>query len=506
MGNKIATEEDYWMCSGGIMPAQMQSIQRIAEQKDSKKYLIKSDTATASIGDFVCKWVMLIMALIAAVIAVLIVATGGAALGVMVAVGAAAGAAGAAFGSIVGGMVCGQKAAIARTWIGDKSNLMIGGQKTLTTGSTMECPVFGSKIIHAPNIKNWWDALRVGMGNFGETVILGALGGALIGLGGAFLSGAAALSLPTLASVGTNIVGSITGWGMAARLYFGANAVSNQQALGQIDINNVDERDAAFGNAAFPEYGSVKRIASGSAEPMDAMLLLYFLNLRVPGAKPGVTPKEEPAGGNKEEPVASKDEQGKPKEEEVKPVENVKPTEEGPVKGKDGKAYELNKSFDFRNFKMKVGEKLGDFGENVVKAMLESKGFNQFYEVQNKSGNGVDIVARNSKTGEIMKVEVKSTQQDKLWDNGNMKEIPLRGDQKTMGGEKYTNDRLNRAANEEDGYTDGVSSKEAKAANEAIKEAEFDGKPINNEKYDIYVDKNGDLRADPQPRGWDPNP
>lgn len=340
MGNKIATEEDYWMCSGGIMPAQMQSIQRIAEQKDSKKYLIKSDTATASMGDFVCKWVMLIMALIAAVIAVLIVATGGAALGVIVAVGAAAGAAGAVYGSVIGGLVCGQKAAIARTWIGDKSNLMIGGQKTLTTGSTMECPVFGSKIVHAPNVKNWWDALRVGIGNFGETVILGAMGGALIGLGGAFLSGAAALSLPTLASVGTNIVGSITGWGMAARLYFGANAVSNQQALGQIDINNVDERDAAFGNAAFPEYGSVKRIASGSAEPMDAMLLLYFLNLRVPGAKPGVTPKEEPIGGNKEEPVAPKEEQAKPKEEEIKPVENVKPVEEGPVKGKDGKAYE----------------------------------------------------------------------------------------------------------------------------------------------------------------------
>jgi len=343
MGNKIATEEDYWMCSGGIMPAQMQSIQRIAEQKDSKKYLIKSDTATASMGDFVCKWVMLIMALIAAVIAVLIVATGGAALGVIVAVGAAAGAAGAVYGSVIGGLVCGQKAAIARTWIGDKSNLMIGGQKTLTTGSTMECPVFGSKIVHAPNVKNWWDALRVGIGNFGETVILGAMGGALIGLGGAFLSGAAALSLPTLASVGTNIVGSITGWGMAARLYFGANAVSNQQALGQIDINNVDERDAAFGNAAFPEYGSVKRIASGSAEPMDAMLLLYFLNLRVPGAKPGVTPKEEPIGGNKEEPVAPKEEQAKPKEEEVKPVENVKPVEEGPVNGKDGKAYEAKK-------------------------------------------------------------------------------------------------------------------------------------------------------------------
>ncbi len=167
-------------------------------------------------------------------------------------------------------------------------------------------------------------------------------------MGGAVLSGSAALALPTLASVGTNLLGSITGWGIAARLYFGANAVSNQQALGQIDINNVEERDAAFGNAAFPEYGSIKRIASGSAEPMDAMLLLYFLNLRVPGAKPGTPPKEEPVGGNKEEPVAPKEEQAKPKEEEVKPVENAKPAEEAPAKGKDGKAYEAKKP-SFKN-------------------------------------------------------------------------------------------------------------------------------------------------------------
>lgn len=130
---------------------------------------------------------------------------------------------------------------------------------------------------------------------------------------------------------------------MAVRALFGANALSNQQAIGQIDINNQEQRDAAFGNAAFPEYGSVKRIASGNAEPMDAMLLLYFLNLRVPGAKPGAMPKEEPTGGNKDEPVAPKEEQAKPKEEEVKPVENVKPVEEGPAKGKNGKAYEAKK-------------------------------------------------------------------------------------------------------------------------------------------------------------------
>jgi len=346
MGNKIATEEDYWMCSGGIMPARMQSVQPIVKQNDTNKYLLNSDTATLSTGDFVCKWVMLIAAAIAAIVAVAIVATGGAALGAIVAAGAAWGAGGAAVGSLVGALVCGQKAAIARTWIGEKVHLMIAGQKTLTSGSVMECPIFSSKIVHAPNVKNFWDALRVGIGNFAETVVMGALGGALIGVGGAVISGAAALAVPTFGlfgSVASNLVGSVTGVGMAVRLLFGANAVSNQQALGQIDINNQEQRDAAFGNAAFPEYGSVKRIASGNAEPMDAMLLLYFLNLRVPGVKPGATPKEEPTGGNKEEPIAPKEEQAKPKEEEVKPVENVKPVEEVTAKGKTGKAYEKGK-------------------------------------------------------------------------------------------------------------------------------------------------------------------
>ncbi|GAD08311.1 hypothetical protein PORCAN_1949 [Porphyromonas crevioricanis JCM 13913] len=45
------------------------------------------------------------------------------------------------------------------------------------------------------------------------------------------------------------------------------------------------------------------------------------------------------------------------------------------------------------------------------------------------------------------------TQQDKLWNGGKTKEIPLSKDQRQMGGEHYTNDRLNRAANGDDGYT-----------------------------------------------------
>jgi len=116
---------------------------------------------------------------------------------------------------------------------------------------------------------------------------------------------------------------------------------------------------------------------------------------------------------------------------------------------------------------------------------LEKEGFDKFYRVQNRSGNGVDIVARNSETGAMKKIEVKTTQQKRLWADGTKKEIPLKGDQKTMGGEEYTNDRLTRAAEKEDGYTDGVSSKEAEEAKEALRQAKDAGKPIDVEKHDI---------------------
>ncbi|QNK64796.1 DUF4280 domain-containing protein [Pedobacter sp. PAMC26386] len=150
---------------------------------------------------------------------------------------------------------------------------------------------------------------------------------------------------------------------------------------------------------------------------------------------------------------------------------------------------------------MQKGESLGNFGERVIKEKLKKDGYDTFYEVQNKSGNGVDIVAKNSETGAMKKIEVKSTQQEKLWANGQKKEISLKGDQKKMGGEEYTKDRLNRAENKEDGYTDGVSSKEAKAANKALREAEKNGRPIDVEKYDVYVDKDGNL-LDIEKRDW----
>ena len=159
-------------------------------------------------------------------------------------------------------------------------------------------------------------------------------------------------------------------------------------------------------------------------------------------------------------------------------------------------------SFDHTKYKLKDDEKLGDFGEDVAADMYKSKGYDEFYAVQNKSGNGVDVVARNSENGNMVKAEVKTTKQDRLWNDGNPREIPMSKAQKEMGGENYTNDRLNRAAKAEDGYTDGVSSQQAKEALKMQEKAELSGAEVKTEKVDIYVDKDGNLRDNPIIREW----
>ncbi|WP_395344249.1 hypothetical protein PN836_005570 [Ningiella sp. W23] len=167
-----------------------------------------------------------------------------------------------------------------------------------------------------------------------------------------------------------------------------------------------------------------------------------------------------------------------------------------------------NKSMPFDYTKaraLKPGEKLGNYGESIVEDMLRADGYETFYRVQNKSGNGVDIVAKKA-NGDIIRAEVKTTQQARLWNDGKPKDIPLRGDQKTMGGEAYTTDRLERAINKDDGYTDGVVDVEAEKAQQAIEDALLNDNSVIDKKYDVYVDKNGTLLANPIEKDWLPKP
>lgn len=322
MGNKIITEKDFWMCTGGIMPAQLQSTQLSTKKKDGKKYITLTDTATSSMMDFGCKWVMLIAAIIAAIAVVAIVATGGAGLAVLIAAGAAAGAGGAAgIGALLGGLICGQIARIARTWMGSKSNLIIQGQKSITGDHKMTCAIMGSEITFAPNIKNWWQAIAVGGVNYAGTVVMGGLLGMFVGMGAGVIGGLAKIAAPTLSSIGINIISSFGTLGSSVRAVFGIENTVNKWAMGN-DLVSLDSGEAFF-DGAIPEYESIKRIGTGNAEPHDAMMLLYLLHLKNPSV-----PKEKPVT---EEQIVEE------------PVKNNNITEPEPVKKKgDGVAFEAS--------------------------------------------------------------------------------------------------------------------------------------------------------------------
>ncbi|KIO78300.1 hypothetical protein TH53_04625 [Pedobacter lusitanus] len=192
MGHKRITEKDFWVCTEGNMPAQLQSTQTTTKKSSGEKYITIKDTSTSSWIDFSCRKAMLIYAIIAAavvVIAAMTVATGGAAL---IALGALAGLAGAAWGAVVGALLCGQTAAKGRKWVEVPKSKMtaIQGVRQITGDCTMTCMV-GGVISFKPEIKNWSQAVSLGAANYIGGLMEGMMAGAAIGMGGAALSGGA---------------------------------------------------------------------------------------------------------------------------------------------------------------------------------------------------------------------------------------------------------------------------------------------------------------------------
>lgn len=208
MGNKRITEKDFWMCTNGAMPAQLQGTNKSTKKQSGEKYITIQDKATSSWIDFGCTKLMLIYALLAAavvVIAALTVATGGAAL---IALGALAGLAGAAWGAVAGSMLCGHRGAKIREWIKvpkDKQTL-IQGVEQVTGDYKMSCKIPGGMVTFAPKIKSWSQAISLGASNYLGKLMEGMMAGAAIGMGGAALSGGA----------GAFASGGIRGLGQAA--------------------------------------------------------------------------------------------------------------------------------------------------------------------------------------------------------------------------------------------------------------------------------------------------
>lgn len=193
MGNKRITENDFWVCTNGAVPAQLQGSNKTTKKASGEKYITVNDKATSSWIDFGCTKLMLIYALLAAavvVIAALTVATGGAAL---IALGALAGLAGAAWGAVVGTMLCGHLGAKIREWeeVPKANKTVIQGVTQVTGDYKMTCKIPGGIVTFNPKIKSWNQAIALGASNYLGKLMEGMMAGAAVGMAGALWAGGA---------------------------------------------------------------------------------------------------------------------------------------------------------------------------------------------------------------------------------------------------------------------------------------------------------------------------
>lgn len=271
---KFLNSDDYFICSGGIAPAQIQNSQRVAGKQAGSHYLTTIDIQTKSYGDFVCQKLVLLMALIAALIA----ATGGAALAAIIAMAVAAGG-----GAIVlGGLICGNMAAMLRTpWLPPKANVFLGpiGMPALTDKAFMTCAM-GGQIRLAPNIKTWWQAMLVTASNTALAMLK------------AVMAGAAVAAVIPLAAEG--VAGFLTqaayNWfylltthfGVGLRLFLGANEhIQNTYVKGNNKAFNDNLREG-YWSIETALVQNVKNLFTGNAGLED---LVSILSMGVPAPK-----------------------------------------------------------------------------------------------------------------------------------------------------------------------------------------------------------------------------
>jgi len=109
---------------------------------------------------------------------------------------------------------------------------------------------------------------------------------------------------------------------------------------------------------------------------------------------------------------------------------------------------------------------------------MAGQGFDEVVAVQNNSGHGVDLIGRNSTTGEVKVWEVKTT-------DGNSAPS-LSHAQAELGGEDFTKDRLDRAVTGKGNYRKVPEAR--KNAEKAIEWIEDAGGNVRYEKREVFVE------------------
>ncbi|KFF01722.1 hypothetical protein [Chryseobacterium luteum] len=295
MGNKIITEKDFWICSSGAAPAQLQGTRKSNKQKSGEVYITIADTATSSWIDFGCTKNMLMNALIAAVVVIVVVAlivgTGGvAAIGLvgMMAIGAGAAVTAGIVTAVEGALTCGQNNAGQRGWQNYKKDLILTGSYAVTGGAFMECKV-GGVVKYSPKVKTWTDALLFAGTSYSLKLVECAAVGAGAGAGGFYMApvvaglwGGTMSAGWGMSSIGGNLWGMIYGAKGEMAVMRGAGGADsllhdwatkdNETAGGAFD---------AFATGASGEYALGKKIyKQGYVTASDAgYIALYLLFL-----------------------------------------------------------------------------------------------------------------------------------------------------------------------------------------------------------------------------------
>jgi len=125
---------------------------------------------------------------------------------------------------------------------------------------------------------------------------------------------------------------------------------------------------------------------------------------------------------------------------------------------------------------------LGNVGENEIVNRLNNCGrYSEVVQIQDKSGHGVDILAKNKYTGEWSAYEIKTTKT-----NRNPSLSPA---QRSIGANKYTQDRLNRAGTGSGHYQSFPASKKADARR-ILGEIRAQGGIKKGTQINVFVDAN----------------
>ncbi|WP_461532117.1 PAAR-like protein [Sinomicrobium sp.] len=375
---KIITEKDFWTCSMGNVPAQLQGPEPSkgygVKKQSGELYITKDDKATSSWIDFGCKKYMMLMAAAAAiavvalaVVGVLTVATGGAAL---IAVGAIAGLAGAALGAIVGGLLCGQKAAALREWTGSKPDLIIHQRNAITSDHKMICSV-GGTIEIAPNIKNWKQAIALGSANYIQGLLEGMTRGAFIGMGGGALSGGvgafAAGGLRGLGSAGLNFLKAAPGYvgrnfAKGVFLDWGKKSAEGGEnflrTYGEEGSAGVGDFAGGIKKSALGDVDAVKNIFTGNCSWSDVQSLA-LLFAPVSGGKRKSSASDSATQSHKgNKPKAETDGNTKPKEvdnasKKSSSLNSSKPSQKGKGEAFESKPVDPPNTYRDRNGRLR---------------------------------------------------------------------------------------------------------------------------------------------------------